>query len=135
MASRSLIVRASLGLVIVIIGLSAFFILVGLPGSYASVSRSCSIGSACIETQQSGTYLTQEPLAAIPLLGGAAVAIGLIKNWMALSWTGMVGLLIFSFVLFFSIGLLYMPFAIALVSLLSLIQSRKRVASGSNFPQ
>jgi hypothetical protein len=113
---------------IAIAGLSVFFIVVGLPGSYASVSESCSIGNQCIETQQSGTFLAQTPAAVIPLLAGAAVAIGLLKNRMALSWVGIVGLLVFSFVSLFSIGLLYMPFAIALVSLLSVIQSRKQVA-------
>ena len=132
MANQSRTVKVALGLTIAIVGLSVFFILIGLPGSYASVSRQCSIGNPCFETQQSGTYLTQEPLAVIPLLTGAAVAVGLFRNRMALSWAGIVGLLVFSFVSLFSIGLLYMPLAITLVSLLSVIQSRKRFTVASN---
>jgi hypothetical protein len=130
-ASQNRTVKVALGLTVAIVGLSVFFILIGLPGSYASVSRQCSIGNQCVDTQKSGTFLTQEPLATIPLLTGAVVAIGLVKNWMVLSWIGMIGLLVFSFVSLVSIGLLYMPFAIALVSLLSVIQSRKRVAIDS----
>jgi len=132
MARQNWTVKVALGLIIAIVGLSVFFILIGLPGSYASVSEQCSIGNPCVETQQSGTYLTQEPLAAIPLLTGAAFAIGLLKNRMVLSWAGMVALLIFSFLSLVSIGLLYMPFAIALVGLLSVIQSRKRVVADSS---
>jgi hypothetical protein len=119
----------ALGLIIAIAGLSVFFVVVGLPGSYASVSESCSIGNQCVETQRSGTVLTQTPAAVIPLLAGAVVAIGLLKNRMAISWVGIVGLLVFSFLSLLSIGLLYMPFAIALVSLLSVIQSRKQLAA------
>lgn len=132
MAPQSWPVEVALGLIIAVVGLSVFLILIGLLGSYASVSEQCSIGNQCVETQQSGTYLIQEPLAAIPLLTGAALAIGLLKNRMALSWAGMVALLVFSFVSLVSIGLLYMPFAIALVSLLSVIQSRKRVVVDSS---
>jgi hypothetical protein len=125
-------VKLALGLTITIAGLSVFFIAVGLPGSYAAVSEQCSVGTQCVETQQSGTYLAQEPIAIIPLLTGALVAVGLVKNWMVFSWVGMIGMLAFSFVSLTSIGLLYMPFAIVLVSLLSVIQSRKRITIGSD---
>jgi hypothetical protein len=94
-----------------------------------SVSESCSVGNQCVETRQSGTYLAQTPAAVIPLLAGAVVAIGLLKNRMVLSWVGIVGLLVFSFVSMLSIGLLYMPFAIGLVGLLSVIQSRSQVGA------
>ena len=124
--------RVALGIVIAIAGLSVFFIVVGLPGSYASVSENCSVGNQCVETRQSGTSFVQTPVAIIPLLAGAMVAIGLVKNRMTLSWVGMVGLLVFSFVGLLSIGLLYMPFAIALVGLFSVIQSGRRVAADSN---
>lgn len=129
MSSQGLAIKVALGLIIAIVGLSAFFVIVGLPGSYASVSEQCSLGNQCVQTQRSGTYFVQTPIAVIPLSMGAMVAVGLVKNRMALSWAGMVGLLAFSFVSLVSIGLLYMPFVAALVSLLSVIQSRKRAAS------
>ncbi len=132
MVRRSRTATVALSLVIAITGLSVFLIIVGLPGSYTSVSEQCSVGSQCVQTQQSGTYLVQTPVAAIPLSMGALVALGLVVNRMALSWAGMVGLLAFSFISLFSIGLLYMPFVITLVGLLSVIQSHKRVVPDSN---
>jgi hypothetical protein len=134
MVAKNLTVSVALGLTIAIVGLSVFFIVVGLPYSYTSVSEHCSIGTRCIETQQSGASFVQAPIAVIPLLAGVVVAIGLFKSRVALSWVGMVGLLVFSFVGLFSIGLLYLPFAIVLVSLLGLIQSRKSVTVDSRIP-
>jgi hypothetical protein len=117
--------KVALALLIVISGLSAFLIIVGLPMSYASATESCSVGNPCVEVQQSGTSFAQVPAAAIPLLAGAVTVLGLVKNRIALSWAGLVGLLAFSFVSLFSVGLLYFPFAIALVAPISVLQSRR----------
>jgi hypothetical protein len=117
--------KVALCLLIAISGLSVFLIVVGLPMSYASVSESCSNGNPCVQTQQSGTSFMQVPAAGIPLVIGGVVAFGLVKNRTAITWAGLVGLLIFSFVSLFSVGILYFPFAIALVAPISIIQSRQ----------
>lgn len=125
MAPRDITSKVALALLIAISALSAFLIVVGLPMSYGSTTESCSVGNPCVQSQRSGTSFVQVPAAAIPLLAGAVTALGLVKNRIALSWAGLVGLLVFSFVSLFSVGLLYFPFAIALVAPISVLQSRR----------
>jgi hypothetical protein len=124
--------KLALGLAVTVVGLSVFLVVVGLPGSYSSVSESCSLGNPCVVTRHSGTYLVQAPAAGIPLVAAVVVAVGLVKNRMALSWAGLAGLLVFAFISLFSVGLLYFPFAIALVGLLSVIQGRRGAATDPN---
>jgi hypothetical protein len=77
---------------------------------------------------QRDTFTSFEPvrLAVIPLLAGAMVVAGLIRKITALCWAGTLLALGFCFVGLFSIGLLYLPFAVALVGLLPTITSSFR---------
>ena len=106
----------------VVVGISIFIMIIGVPYSYVSVTETCAIGNPCVQTTQSGTYLDPTPVTIIPLLLGAVVALGVFKQWAAISWAGMTGLLFFSFVSIFSIGLLFLPFAIALFGLLAVVR-------------
>ena len=118
----------------VVAGISAFSILViviGLPGSYIEVSETCSNGNLCVQTTQSGTYLSSTPVAVIPLLLGVVVALGVFRQRTAVSWAGMIGLLVFTFVSMFSLGLLYLPFTIVLFVILA---ARVNRAPGQKVP-
>lgn len=113
----------------IVIALSVFVAFVGLPSSEAVVSEQCTVGSPCVQTSTHSNVLTPAPVAFLPLLTGIAVAVGLVKGRMAVSWIGTILLLVFSFFGLFSIGLLYMPLGIALVGLLAVLSSRAK-ASG-----
>jgi hypothetical protein len=120
-------IRVAFVITVVIAALSIFFAAVGVPGSYESVSEQCSLGSPCVSTQQAGTSFTRTPETAIALFAATAVAIGLVKKSNALSWLGTALLLGFSFGALFSVGLLYLPFGIALLVLLPVIHARRRL--------
>ena len=120
----------------VVAGISAFSILViviGLPGSYIEVSETCSNGNLCVQTTQSGTYLSPTPLAVIPWLLGVVGALGVLKHQAAISWSGISGLLVFCSMTVFSIGLLYLPFALSLLGILAAIRVNR--AQGHKVPQ
>ncbi|MBI3860090.1 MAG: hypothetical protein HY296_07655 [Thaumarchaeota archaeon] len=119
MNQRSWIFRAALVVAGVIVALSIFFTVVGLPYSGASVAEICSAVSSCVETTTYQNNFVPTSLAVVPLLAGVLVALGLVEKRPILSWVGTTLLLGFSFVGLFSIGLLYMPFAIILVGLLA----------------
>ncbi len=98
-----------------IVALSIFLALIGVPYSGVSVMEQCSAIGSCVQTTTYQSNLVPTSLAVIPLLAGVVVAVGLTRKRIVLSWAGTILLLGFSFVGLFSIGLLYMPFAIALV--------------------
>ncbi len=116
--------KAALVVAGIVIALSVFIALVGLPSSEAVVSEQCTVGNPCVQTSTYSNVLTPAPVALLPLLTGVAVAVGLVKGRMAVSWIGTILLLVFSFIGGFSIGLLYMPLGIALVGLLAVLSSR-----------
>jgi hypothetical protein len=125
MSRENWAVRAALGTALAIVALSIFLVVIGSQYSEGSVTRQCSIGSQCIETQQFRNYFVPEPIAGVPLLIGMVVALGLGTKRMLLAWSGTISLLVFSFLSIFSIGLFYAPFAITLVGLLAVIQNHK----------
>jgi hypothetical protein len=53
----------------------------------------------------------------LPLVLGGLIGYAMFKGRNGIAWVGIVGLLAFSFVSLASIGLLYLPFVIALVGL------------------
>jgi hypothetical protein len=70
--------QAALGLIVAVAGLSVFYIAVGLPGSYASMSEQRSRGTNASKQRKSGTYLVQDVVAVIPYWRGFTV--GLVKT-------------------------------------------------------
>lgn len=112
----------AIGIAAILAAMSVFFIFVGVPGSYGTISEQCSLGSPCVQSQQTGISYTQVPAAVVPLFATGSVAIGLIKRSKVLLWVGVMVLLAFSFLSLFSVGLLYLPFAIALVGLTAAIR-------------
>ncbi len=116
-----------MGLALTIVALSVFLVVIGIQYSGVSVTRQCSIGNQCADTEQFFTKFVPEPVAVVPSLMGAVVALGLVKKRMVFAWSGTILLLIFSSVSIFSIGLFYAPFSITLVGLLAVIHNRKRV--------
>jgi hypothetical protein len=112
----------------IVIALSVFIALVGLPSSEAIVTEQCAVGSPCAQTSTYSNTLTTTPVALVPLLTGMVVAAGLVKGRMVVSWIGTILLLVFSFFGLFSIGLLYMPLGIALVGLLAVLSSRAKIS-------
>lgn len=119
MNRQSWITWAALVVSGIIVALSVFFAVIGLPYSGVSVMERCSAGGQCVQTVTYQSNFVPTSLAVIPLLAGGFVALGLLRKRMALSWAGTILLLGFSIVSLFSIGLLYIPFAIALVGLLA----------------
>lgn len=120
-------VRAAVGTTLAIAALSVFLVVIGSQYSEVSVTRQCSIGSQCLDTQQFRSYFVPEPIAGVPLLMGMVVAFGLGTKRMILAWSGTISLLVFSFLSIFSIGLFYAPLAITLVGLLAVIQNHKLI--------
>jgi hypothetical protein len=118
-------VGAAVGVTLIIAALSVFLLVIGSPASEGSATGQCSTGNQCVFTQQFRNYFIPTPVATVPLLMGAVVALGLVKKRSFLSWSGTILLLIFSFVSIFSIGLFYFPFGIALVGFLAIIQNQK----------
>jgi hypothetical protein len=108
---------AALVVAIAIIAISSFFAFIGLPNSFVVVTEACSIGNACTQTTQQGTSFMTTPWAFLPLVLGGLVGYAMFKGRSGVAWAGIVGLLAFSFISMFSIGLLYLPFVIALVGL------------------
>lgn len=102
----------------VVVALSIFIVFVGLPASEASISEQCIAGVQCTQSASSRSFLLSTPFAVIPFLSGVAVAAGLAKGWIAVSWGGAVSLLGFSFIGLFSIGLFYLPMSLVLIGLL-----------------
>jgi hypothetical protein len=123
MAPRNWAIGVALGISIAMIALSIFLAVVGSQVSMISVTRQCPGGGACIDTQESRTYFSPEPVATIPLLIAAIVARGLLTRWMILAWSGASLLLAFSFLSIFSIGLFYAPLSVALLGLLFFIRT------------
>jgi hypothetical protein len=115
----------------VVAGLSAFFLFIGLPDSYATAAEQCSLPSNCIQTMQSGTNFVPTQWAALPLVLGCIIAFGVFKYRTAISWAALAGLGVFSFISLVSIGLLYFPFVIALVGLLASFRSQNLTQSGA----
>lgn len=102
----------------IVIVLSIFFAVIGVPDSGVSVTETCVVSGLCSQTTDSFTSFVPVQLAVIPLLAGATVAAGLVRKITALCWAGTILILGFCFVGLFSIGLLYLPLAIVLVGLL-----------------
>jgi hypothetical protein len=119
MSHRSLRARAALVSSLVVVGLSAFFLFVGVPGSYQQVSEECSLPNDCVQTMQSGSNFTPTLWAALPLVLGSIIGMGVLESRTAVSWAGVLGLAAFSFLSLFSIGLLYFPLVLILVGLLA----------------
>jgi len=88
------------------------------------VSEQCSLPNNCIQTMQSGTNFVPTQWAALPLVLGCILAFGVFKDRTTMSWATLVGLGVFSFISLVSIGLLYLPFVIALVGLLASFRSQ-----------
>jgi len=97
--------------------LSLFFILIGIPGSSGTITLVCSTGNSCSSSSQYATTFTPTLYALIPLLLATVSGFGFYKRRMVLVWVTTVMLLIFSIISLVSIGVLYIPFAIALVAL------------------
>lgn len=102
----------------IVIALSIFFAVIGVPDSGGSVTETCVANGQCGQTTNSFTSFVPVQLAVIPLLAGATVAAGLVRKMAVLCWAGTILILGFCFVGLFSIGLLYLPLAIVLVGLL-----------------
>jgi hypothetical protein len=102
----------------IIIALSVFFGVVGVP--YTGVSVTETLVASGQSSQTTAFVMTFVPvqLAVIPLLAGATVMAGLVRRVAVVCWAGTILLLGFCFVGLFSIGLLYLPLAIVLVGLL-----------------
>ena len=128
------IVKGVVALAIATMAISAFFTLVGLPYSYTSVAEECSIGNQCVQTTQSGSSFVPAQIAVIPLLLGGLVAVGAVVRRASVTWTGVVGLLAFSFISLVSLGILYLPLVIALVGLTAAATSNqswtRKIAQG-----
>jgi uncharacterized protein YqgC (DUF456 family) len=100
-----------------VIGPSSFFAFIGLPYSYSSISLECSKGAPCIQTSLSSNQFVPAVQAYIPLALGGLIVYSMYKGLRGVAWAGIIGLLIFSFLSLPSIGVLYLPFAIALVGI------------------
>ncbi len=115
-------ISRKLGSALVVSGLiivtSVFFAVIGVPYSGVSVTEICPANGQCSQSVAPVMMFVPVQLAVIPLLAGMAVWIGLIRKIMILCWAGTVLILGFCFLGLFSIGLLYLPFAVALVGLL-----------------
>ena len=135
MTKPSLVVSLALGVIILAAGLAIFVVAIGLPGSSETVTRSCSLGSPCTETEQFKTFYVPELLALIPLAIVSIIGFGLVTKRLILSWSGVILLLAFSFVLIFSVGFFFVPIATVLVGLLAVIQSRKDTILKSAAPR
>ncbi len=103
---------------LIIAAISIFLTLIG--AQYSEVSANCYTAAEC--QRLSTTVFVPIPQAVIPLLMGAVVAVGLVTKRMVLAWSGTILLLFFSLLTGFSIGLFYLPFAVALFGLVSAIQ-------------
>jgi len=120
--------KAALIVAGIVIALSVFIVLVGLPSSKATLTEQCAAGNPCVQTSKYSNTLTPTSVAIVPMLTGIAVGVGLVKGRMVVSWIGTILLLTFSFFEGFSIGLLYMPLGIALVGLLAVLSSRAKTS-------
>jgi len=121
----SWVVVVATGLTLFITALSVLLVVVGAQYSGVSVTRQCSIGNQCAETEQVFTKFVPEPVAVVTLLMGAIAALGLVTKKMVLAWTGTVPLLAFSLLTGLSIGLFYLPLAVALVGVLAIMRNQK----------
>jgi hypothetical protein len=97
--------------------LSLFFILIGIPGSSGTITLACSSSNSCSSSSQYATTFTPTLYALVPLLLATVSGFGFYKRKMNLVWLATVALFIFSIISLLSIGILYIPFAIALVAL------------------
>ena len=111
----------------IVIVLSVFVVLIGVPYSGVSVTEQCSVGSSCVQASTYGSTFMPTPTAVIPLLAGVTVVFGLVMKRLAISWIGTIFLLGFSFIGLFSIGLFYMPLGIVLVGLLAVHSPRANI--------
>jgi hypothetical protein len=98
---------------LIIAAISVFLSLIG--AQYSEVSANCYTAAEC--QRLATTVYVPIPQAIIPLLMAAVVALGLVGKRMTLTWAGTTLLLFFSLLTGFSIGLLYLPFVIALFGL------------------
>lgn len=121
MNGRNWVVGTALCITLIIAAISVFLMLVG--AQYAEVGANCYTAAEC--QSLSKAVFVPIPQAIIPLLMGAVVALGLATKRMALVWSGTALLLFFSVLTGFSIGLLYLPFVIALFGLVAAIQMRE----------
>lgn len=94
--------------------LSLFFVLVGIP--YSSITTT-GIPNSSITTTVYATTFIPTLYALIPLVMATISGFGFYKRKMILVWVPTAALLVFSVTSLASIGILYMPFAIALVAL------------------
>lgn len=116
-------VGLALGITLIIVALSVFLVVIG--SQWEEVSAPCYSAIEC--SRLSRTVFVPTPQAVIPLLLGMVVALGLAMKRMILAWSGTIPLLLFSLLFGFSIGLFYLPFDVALVGLLAIIQNQKRI--------
>lgn len=126
--SAALKAKLKLGLALGVAGamaaLSLFFILVGIPGSSESIALQCSAGSSCIANSNYSTTYTPTPFALVPLALAFVAGLGFYERRRAVTSLASVALLPFSVLTLFSIGILYVPFGVALTSL-SLCEGRE----------
>ena len=118
MKGRNWVVGVALCITLIIAAISIFLTLIG--AQYSEVSANCYTAAEC--QRLSTTVFVPIPQAVIPLVMGVGVALGLVTKRMVLAWSGAAPLLFFSLLTGLSIGLLYLPFAIALFGLVAAIQ-------------
>lgn len=113
--------RLKLGLALGVVGamaaLSLFFLVIGIPGSAETIALQCSTGNGCSGVSQYVTTFTPALFALIPLLLAAVSGLGFYVRKLILVWLATIALFVFSIISMFSIGILYIPFALALIGL------------------
>ena len=117
-------VGIALGITLTIAAISVFLVVVG--DAYSEVSAPCFSAAEC--QRLSRIVFVPTRVAAIPLLIGVVVALGLVTKRLILAWSGSISLLVLSLLLGFSIGLYYLPFAITLFGLIAVIQNDRQVS-------
>ena len=124
--------RLKLGLALTVTGamaaLSLFFVVVGMQSSSISTSLTCSSSNSCSAGSQFATSFVPTSLALIPLLLAAVAGFGFYRRKMILIWFATAILLAFSIVFLVSIGILYIPFGIALIALIWINRSDPRIS-------
>jgi len=120
----------ALAVTVAMAALSIFFVVVGLPGSSDSVTLVCSSSSSnsCSAGSYLATSFVPTLFALIPLSLAAVAGFGFYRRKMILVWLATGVLLAFSTISFFSIGLLYIPFGIALIALMWINRRDPRIS-------
>jgi hypothetical protein len=127
MNRRSCWVSVALVAAGVVIALSVFFVVVGVPASEASAIEQCSVGPQCVESSTFRNIFVPTEAALIPLIAGIIAELGIIEKSYTAAWIGALLLLVFSLVAGFSIGLVFLPFALWLIGFLAMFPSAASV--------